>query len=88
MIDHPFGIGGLFTCAPGQALPPWSANLDRKSWAQFFLNYIVPHPAVTYTISAASKPKHLVDKMGAGFRRSPNEATRKRRRVLVDSFLN
>ena len=86
IINRPFAAGGLFRRVRGEALPPWAAEFDCESWAQFFLKYVVSHPAVTGAIPATGKPKHLVDNMGAGYGRLPDEATRKRMRAVIDSL--
>jgi diketogulonate reductase-like aldo/keto reductase len=64
-------------------LPSWAAEFDCASWAQFFLKYIVSHPAVTCAIPATSDPEHLVDNMGACVGRLPDERTRRR---MVEVF--
>ena len=86
IINRPFAAGGLFRRVRGETLPPWAADFDCNSWAQFFLKYILSHPAVTCAIPATSKPKHLVDNMGAGYGKLPDEATRKRMRALIDAL--
>lgn len=86
IVNRPFAAAGLFSRVRGIELPAWAAEFDCKSWAQFFLKYIISHPAVTCAIPATGKPKHLVDNMGAGFGRLPDEATRKRMRQLVDNL--
>jgi diketogulonate reductase-like aldo/keto reductase len=78
LINQPFSTGGLFSRVAGRALPPWAGDFDCESWAQFFLKYIVSHPAVTCAIPATSDPEHLVDNMGACLGRLPDERTRRR----------
>lgn len=78
LINEPFENGDLFRKVKGKTLPPWAAEFDCKSWAQFFLKYIISHPAVTCVIPATSNPEHLKDNMGAGFGRLPDENTRRR----------
>ena len=78
LINRPFQRGSLFHRVKGQPLPPWSADFDCNSWGQFFLKYIVSHPAVTCVIPATSKPHHMMDNMGAGFGRVPNPRQRSR----------
>lgn len=48
------------------------------SWGQFFLKFIISHPAVTCVIPATSKPHHMSDNLGAGFGPLPTNAMRKR----------
>ena len=56
----------------GKALPEWAAEIDCRSWGQFFLKFIAAHPDVTCVIPATSKLKHMVDNMAAGFGRLPD----------------
>jgi len=59
-------------------LPPWAANLGMTSWSQFFLKYVVSHPAVTCAIPGSSKLVHLEDNEAAGHGQLPDAATRRR----------
>ena len=95
MAFFPFGISGGASCATGRnlfgrvgttPLPEWAADFDAKSWAQFFLKYVISHPAITVARVGTTKPHHMLDNMGGGIGRLPNEATRKRMAELVDSL--
>jgi len=78
IVMSPFEQGGLFEKVRGKPLPPWAADFDCTSWAQYFLKFILGHPAVTCPIPATSNPKHLEDNLKAGFGRLPDEKTRAR----------
>jgi diketogulonate reductase-like aldo/keto reductase len=78
IVNRPFADGGLFQRVRGQALPVWAADLDCESWAQFFLKWILAHPAVTCTIPGTGRPEHVVDNMKAGIGKLPDDATRAR----------
>ncbi|MFN2508318.1 MAG: aldo/keto reductase [Chthoniobacterales bacterium] len=78
IVNRPFGRGDLFDRVRGKALPNWAAEIDCKSWAQFFLKWIVSNPAVTCAIPATSKPHHMEDNMQACFGRLPDEKMRQR----------
>lgn len=78
LINRPYEGGNLFRRMKGKALPEWAAEWDISSWGQFFLKYIVSHPAVTCAIPATSKLHHLEDNMGAAFGRLPDGNTRKK----------
>jgi diketogulonate reductase-like aldo/keto reductase len=78
LINRPFDGGSLFNRVRGKPLPPWAAEFDCQSWAQYFLKFIVSHPAVTCAIPATSKVDHMVENMSAGFGRLPDAAMRKR----------
>jgi diketogulonate reductase-like aldo/keto reductase len=85
LVNRPFSEGGLFQRVRGQALPSWAAELDCESWAQFFLKWILAHPAVTCVIPGTSRPQHVVDNMKAAVGRLPDAATRERMAALVTS---
>ena len=85
-VNEPFNVGRLFRAVRGQQLPEWTAEFDCQSWAQFFLKYILAHPAVTVVLPATSDPEHLVDNMGAGLGRLPDERMRKRMEEFFDGL--
>lgn len=78
MINRPFQRGDLFRSVKGKELPAWAAEFDCNSWGQFFLKFVVSHPAVTCTIPATSKVHHMQDNMGAGLGRMPNQQQRQK----------
>ncbi len=78
LINRPFQRGDLFGKVKGRELPEWVADFDCASWGQFFLKFIVSHPAVTCAIPATTKVRHLRDNMAAGFGRLPDVAMRQR----------
>ncbi|MGH8703366.1 MAG: aldo/keto reductase, partial [Burkholderiales bacterium] len=61
IANRPFSQGVLFPRVKGKALPAWAADFDCASWAQFFLKYILSHPAVTCAIPGTSRVAHLKD---------------------------
>jgi len=78
LVNRPFEEGALFNRVNGKQLPAWAAEFDCASWGQFFLKYILSHPAVTCVIPGTSKAKHLIDNLGAGMGRLPDEAQRQK----------
>ncbi|NPC51732.1 aldo/keto reductase, partial [Corallococcus exiguus] len=46
LVMEPFDKGNLFRKMKGRPLPDWAAEFDCSSWAQFFLKFILGHPAV------------------------------------------
>jgi len=77
LINRPFQAGRLFRAVSGKQLPDWATDF-ATSWGQFFLKFIVSHPAVTCAIPATSKPHHMIDNLGAGTGTLPDAATRQR----------
>jgi aryl-alcohol dehydrogenase-like predicted oxidoreductase len=86
MAHFAFDRGRLFQRASGTPLPEWAAEFDAKTWAQFFLKYVISHPAVIVARVGTTKAVHMLDNMGGGIGRLPNEATRKRMAELVDAL--
>jgi len=78
IANRPFVKGRMFERAAGKPLPAWAADLGIASWAQFFLKWILGHPAVTCAIPATSNPGHLVDNLHAGRAPLPDAAARRR----------
>jgi aryl-alcohol dehydrogenase-like predicted oxidoreductase len=86
IINRPFAQGELFAKVKGRDVPAWAAQFDCDSWAQFFLKYIIAHPAVTCVIPGTGKVRHMTDNLKAGAGRLPDERTRKRMVELIQSF--
>lgn len=78
LINRPFAQAGLFGRVRGKPLPPWAAELHCASWAQFFLKWILGHPAVTCVIPGTRRAEHLRDNLAAAAGALPDAATRKR----------
>lgn len=86
LINRPFGEGSLFRKTKGKALPPWAAEFGIATWAQYFLKWIVSHPAVTCAIPATSKPAHMKDNLAAGTGPMPDASTRKKMQQHFDAL--
>ncbi|MGH7307706.1 MAG: aldo/keto reductase [Candidatus Rokuibacteriota bacterium] len=85
LVNRPFAEGALFRRVRGRPLPSWAADFDCASWGQFFLKWILAHPAVTCVIPATSKPEHLADNMQAGAGALPDAPTRARMVAYLES---
>lgn len=86
IVNRPFGRGDLFARVRGKPLPDWAAEIDCKSWAQFFLKWIIAHPDVTCAIPATSKPHHMEDNIQGGIGRLPDAKMRQRMVELVSTL--
>jgi aryl-alcohol dehydrogenase-like predicted oxidoreductase len=86
LVALPFGRGRLFRSALGKKLPEWAAEFDCTSWGQFFLKFILSHPAVTAVIPGTDKPQHMVDNLQAGRGRMPDAKDRERMIKYVESL--
>jgi aryl-alcohol dehydrogenase-like predicted oxidoreductase len=90
LINMPFGgrrAGNLFPQVAGRDLPEWAAELDVGSWAEFFLKYIVSHPAVTCAIPGTTRVSHLEANQRAARGRVPDEGLRRRMEQYWDTVI-
>ena len=85
LVNLPFGRSSLFRQVAGRPLPPWAADIDVTSWAQYFLKYVISHPAVTCAIPGSTQLNHLIDNQAAGRGRLPDESMRRRMEAYWDN---
>jgi diketogulonate reductase-like aldo/keto reductase len=86
IANRPFAEGAMFRRVRGKPLPPWASEIGIASWAQFFLKWIVGHPAITCAIPGTGKPEHIADNVAAGFGALPDAGQRKRMAEYFDSL--
>jgi len=89
LINVPFGGRGraMFPRVANVPVPEWAKQeLDTASWAQFFIKYIVSHPAVTATIPGTTTMAFLEDNQAGGRGPLPSAAQRKRMEEAWDAL--
>ena len=86
IVNRPFGKGSMFRRTRGKPLPGWARELGIASWAQYFLKWIIAHPAVTCAIPGTGKPEHVKDNLGAAHGALPDSATRDRMAKYFDAL--
>ena len=86
IVNRPFAEGAMFRRVRGGPLPAWAREIGCASWAQFFLKWILGHPAVTCAIPGTRNPKHVADNLGAASGPLPDEAMRRRMSVYFESL--
>jgi diketogulonate reductase-like aldo/keto reductase len=86
IANRPFGAGNLFDKVRSKPLPEWASEFDCRSWAQYFLKWIVANPAITCAIPATDKPRHLEDNVQGGIGRLPDAKMRRRMGEFVSSL--
>lgn len=82
----PFGRTRLFKRVGDRPVPDWAAGFDAKTWAQFFVKYVISHPAITVVTPATSQAKNMIDNLGGGAGRLPDEAMRKKMAAYIDAL--
>ena len=86
VVNRPFRRKQLFSLFERHPLPEWATEFDCANWAQFFLKFIVSHPAVTCAIPATSRVDHMQENMGALYGRLPDAPMRERMIRYVESL--
>jgi len=76
----------LFARVGDTPLPDWAADFDAKTWSHFFLKYVISHPAITVARVGTTKASHMLENLGGGIGRLPDEATRKRMAAFIDAL--
>jgi aryl-alcohol dehydrogenase-like predicted oxidoreductase len=85
IVNRPYQAGRLFDAVRGRDLPDWARDF-AASWGQFFLKFIISHPAVTCVIPATSKPQHMRDNLAAGSGNLPDGTMRQRMIDFVEAL--
>jgi aryl-alcohol dehydrogenase-like predicted oxidoreductase len=86
MVYVPFGRTRLFQRVGERPLPDWASEFDAATWAQFFIKYVLGHPAVTVVTPATSKASHMLDNIGGGIGRMPDASMRRRMAEFIDAL--
>jgi diketogulonate reductase-like aldo/keto reductase len=79
------GANAVFAQVAGRKLPDWAAEIDVATWGQFFLKYVVSHPAITCAVPGTTQLGHLEDNQHAARGRLPDAAMRQRMEQLWDA---
>ncbi len=86
IANRPFAEGAMFRRVRGKSLPDWAKDIGIASWAQYFLKWIIGHPAVTCAIPGTGRPEHMLDNLAAAYGVIPDPAMRKRMADHFDSL--
>lgn len=87
LCNLPFGRASLFRAVRGKPVPDWAKDFDATTWGQFFLKYLLGHPAVNAVIPGTDKVEYMIDNLDAGRGRLPDAAMRKRMAAFVGPLL-
>jgi aryl-alcohol dehydrogenase-like predicted oxidoreductase len=82
----PFGRSNLFKRVAGVQVPEWAQEAGMKTWAQFFLKFVIGHPAVTVVTPATSQPNHMLENLSGGIGVLPDELMRRRMIAALDNL--
>ncbi len=87
VINRPFMTGQLFKMVERHALPEWATEFGIYSWAEYFLKFVISHPAVTCTIPATRQVSHMKENMQALSGALPDAALRRRMISYFDDLI-
>lgn len=65
LVNMPFEKARLFKIVEGRKLPDFAREIGAANWAQFFLKWVISHPAITCAIPATTNPDHQSENIGA-----------------------
>jgi diketogulonate reductase-like aldo/keto reductase len=86
ITNRPFAEGAMFRRVRGKEVPEWAKEAGMATWAQYFLKWIVSHPAVTCAIPGTGRVEHMKDNLAAGAGALPDESLRRRMAAHFDSL--
>ena len=81
----PFGRSNLFSRVAGAGVPEWAQEAGMKSWPQFFLKFVISHPAITVVTPATSQPGHMLENLSGGVGPLPDEPMRRRMIGVIEN---
>ncbi len=84
-VNMPFEKARLFKIVEGRALPDFAKEIGCANWAQFFLKWIISHPAITCAIPATTNPDHQSENIGALKGPLPDQEMRNRMVKYMES---
>jgi len=86
IANRPFDGGDLFDRVRGRSLPGWAPDYGIANWAQFFLKFVISHPALACAIPATSRPDHMAENIGALGGPLPDAGARRRMAAFFDAL--
>jgi diketogulonate reductase-like aldo/keto reductase len=84
LVNRPFMNGAYFDKLETRPLPPWAAEFECETWAQFSLKYILANSAVTCVLTETTNPAHMAENALAALGALPDAAARRRMREFID----
>jgi diketogulonate reductase-like aldo/keto reductase len=78
LVNMPLEKARLHKLVENRPLPDFAKDFGAENWSQFFLKWVISHPAVTCAIPATSNPAHQTENIGALKGELPDKAMRER----------
>jgi len=61
-------------------------EIEARTWAQFFLKWVIGHPTITTVTPATSSADHMQDNLAGGRGPLPDAALRARMAAFIDAL--
>ncbi|WP_235907736.1 aldo/keto reductase [Siccirubricoccus phaeus] len=65
LVAMPLEKARLTKLVEGRPLPDFAPEIGVRSWAQYFLKWVISHPAVTCALPATANPAHAAENVAA-----------------------
>ncbi|WP_341938457.1 aldo/keto reductase [Marinimicrobium sp. C2-29] len=86
IANRPYRQKQLFHRYQSEPLPDWADEVGCTTWADFFLKFIISHPALTCAIPATTQVEHMRENMAAMRGVIPDARQRERMAQYVQSL--
>lgn len=78
LANTPLEKARLHKIVEGRSVPDFAKEFAPDNWSQFFLKWVISHPAITCAIPSTSNPVHAAENISALRGPLPNPAMRKK----------
>jgi len=86
LTNMPLEKGRLHKIVEGRPLPDFARDIAAENWSQFFIKWVMGHPAVTTVLAATSNPDHAAENVGALRGPQPDQSMRQRMARHMESI--
>ncbi|MGP4020578.1 aldo/keto reductase [Saccharopolyspora sp. 5N708] len=86
LVCMPLEKARLHHLVAGREVPGFAREFGIRTWAEYFLKWIISHPAVTCALPATTNPDHLLDNVAAMRGPLPDPELRNRMLRHVESI--
>jgi aryl-alcohol dehydrogenase-like predicted oxidoreductase len=86
LVNLPLEKARLMRVVEGRPLPDFASEFGARSWAQFFLKWVMGHPTVTSVLCGTSDPDHAADNVQALRGPLPDLAMRRRMVAYMEAI--
>ncbi|MGK6353847.1 aldo/keto reductase [Sphingomonas sp. DT-207] len=86
LVNMPFEKAPLFKLVGARPVPDFAREIGIASWSEYFLKWVIGHPAGTCVLCATSDPAHAAENIAALRGEIPDAALRQRMLQHVEAL--